>query len=178
MSCDDTSSTRFCGQGLRTNRVARGKSVGNASACDALPTDRVELLARTVILVAGMAIPEQEAMASLTAAIVVRSLVAARAGKRLWLATVLEACRGQSATEVTVEPSATTGRNQGAKIAGRAGVGVGNLSTVKARETKSVLNPLLIDRHTLVEVSLAFLCSAFLEIALPSSRFGIDLKKP
>lgn len=28
--------------------------------CDALPADRVELLARAVLLVAGMAIPEQE----------------------------------------------------------------------------------------------------------------------
>lgn len=77
-----------------------------------------------------------------------------------------------------MEPPATKSGNQREKIAGRAGVGVGNLSTVKARETKSVPNPLLIDRHTLVEVSLAFLCSAFLEIALPSSRFDIDLKKP
>lgn len=34
--------------------------------CDALSTDRVELLARAVILVAGMAIPEEERSAVLS----------------------------------------------------------------------------------------------------------------
>jgi len=42
--------------------------------------------------------------------------VAARIGKTLWLATILEAYHGRSATEATVEPPVTKSRNQGAKI--------------------------------------------------------------
>ena len=43
-------------------------------------------------------------------------LVAARTKKSLWLVTVFERCEARSATEATVEPSDTMGRNQGAKI--------------------------------------------------------------
>lgn len=48
----------------REQPAFRAGNPGVASACDAkcdaLPADRVELLARAVILVAGMAIPEQD----------------------------------------------------------------------------------------------------------------------
>ena len=43
-------------------------------------------------------------------------LVAARTKKSLWLVTVFERCEARSATEATMEPSATMSRNQGAKI--------------------------------------------------------------
>jgi hypothetical protein len=43
-------------------------------------------------------------------------LVAARARKSHWLATVLKTYDGRSAIEVTVEPSAAKSRNYGAKI--------------------------------------------------------------
>ena len=43
-------------------------------------------------------------------------LVATQAWKSPWLATVLEAYGGRSATEATMEPPATKGRNQRAKI--------------------------------------------------------------
>ena len=43
-------------------------------------------------------------------------LVATQAWKSPWLATVLEAYGGRSATEATVEPSDTKSRNQEAKI--------------------------------------------------------------
>jgi hypothetical protein len=45
-----------------------------------------------------------------------RRLVAARTGKTLWLAPVFGAYDGRSAIEVTVGPSATKSRNQGAII--------------------------------------------------------------
>jgi hypothetical protein len=43
-------------------------------------------------------------------------LVAAQAWKSPWLVTVLKGYDGRSAIEVSVEPSATMGRNQEAKI--------------------------------------------------------------
>ena len=46
----------MAGQGANDLRVARNPGV--SSVCDALSPDHLELLARAVILVAGMAIPE------------------------------------------------------------------------------------------------------------------------
>jgi len=42
--------------------------------------------------------------------------VAPQAWKSHWLVTILEPYDGRSASEATVEPSATKGRDQGAKI--------------------------------------------------------------
>ncbi len=54
----------------REQTAFRAGNLGVASACDAqcdaLSPDRVELLARAVILVAGMAIPEEERSAVLS----------------------------------------------------------------------------------------------------------------
>jgi len=44
------------------------------------------------------------------------SLVAARAGKRPWLVTVVEAYGGRLAIEATMEPPATVNRNQRSEI--------------------------------------------------------------
>jgi hypothetical protein len=56
-----------------------------------------------------------------------RRLVAARTGKRQWLAPVFGAYDGLSAIDATMGPSATKSRNQGAKIPDelRASIGLG-----------------------------------------------------
>jgi len=58
----------------REQSTFRAESPGVASArdgqCDALLPDRVDLLARAVILVAGMAIPQEERAAVLARAVV------------------------------------------------------------------------------------------------------------
>jgi len=48
---------KVAGTGFEQPRFHSGKQ-GVASSCDAISTDRIELLARAVVLVAGMRIPE------------------------------------------------------------------------------------------------------------------------
>ncbi len=62
-------------------------------------------------------------------------LVAARAWKRPWLVTLLEAYGGRLAIEATVEPSVTERDSSGAKSAGKRGMSPLNQRLKMAGET-------------------------------------------